>query len=145
MLLKCICTIVGAALWPSPRQVMLMRCRHCHAASLPSRREMAGAGCLCMQQRCSHIQRCCRLCCRVRFPTKVLVESSWRRGSYLCFLHAVLTSADFTLEEQTVDGDTALTLAAEADRVANVKMLLQHGASPHNTNGKNESPLLLGS
>uniref|UniRef100_A0A8C7ZGM4 Ankyrin repeat and SOCS box containing 15b n=1 Tax=Oryzias sinensis TaxID=183150 RepID=A0A8C7ZGM4_9TELE len=58
-------------------------------------------------------------------------------------LQVVLQAADFPLEEQTLDGDTALTLAAEADRVANVKMLLQHGASPHNTNGKNESPLLL--
>ncbi|XP_017270271.1 ankyrin repeat and SOCS box protein 15b [Kryptolebias marmoratus] len=55
----------------------------------------------------------------------------------------VLTAADLTLEEQTKDGDTALTLAAEAGRVENVKMLLKHGASPHNTNSRNESPLLI--
>ncbi|XP_051804474.1 ankyrin repeat and SOCS box protein 15b [Acanthochromis polyacanthus] len=55
----------------------------------------------------------------------------------------VLTSTDVTLEEQTEEGDTALTLAAEANRVEGVRMLLQHGASPHNTNGRNESPLLL--
>ncbi|XP_047430898.1 ankyrin repeat and SOCS box protein 15b isoform X2 [Mugil cephalus] len=55
----------------------------------------------------------------------------------------VLTSRDVTLEEQTEDGDTALTLAAGAGQVENVSMLLQHGASPHNTNGRNESPLLL--
>uniref|UniRef100_A0A3Q1FMM1 Ankyrin repeat and SOCS box containing 15b n=1 Tax=Acanthochromis polyacanthus TaxID=80966 RepID=A0A3Q1FMM1_9TELE len=58
-------------------------------------------------------------------------------------LHVVLQ--DVTLEEQTEEGDTALTLAAEANRVEGVRMLLQHGASPHNTNGRNESPLLLGS
>ncbi|XP_061570906.1 ankyrin repeat and SOCS box protein 15b isoform X2 [Cololabis saira] len=55
----------------------------------------------------------------------------------------VLTSVDMTLEEPTEDGDTALTLAVDADRVENVKMLLQHGASPHNTNRRNESPLLI--
>ncbi|KAM6895687.1 ankyrin repeat and SOCS box protein 15b [Xenentodon cancila] len=54
-----------------------------------------------------------------------------------------LTSVDMTLEEPTEDGDTALTLAVEAGRVENVKMLLQHGASPHNTNKRNESPLLI--
>ncbi|KAM9328290.1 ankyrin repeat and SOCS box protein 15b [Pholidichthys leucotaenia] len=55
----------------------------------------------------------------------------------------VLTSADLTLEEQTEDGDTALILATEADQVENVRMLLKHGASPHNTNSRNESPLLI--
>ncbi|XP_033471045.2 ankyrin repeat and SOCS box protein 15b [Epinephelus lanceolatus] len=55
----------------------------------------------------------------------------------------VSTSTDLTLEEWTDDGDTALTLAAEAGLVENVKMLLQHGASPHNTNSRNESPLLI--
>uniref|UniRef100_A0A665X2C6 Ankyrin repeat and SOCS box containing 15b n=1 Tax=Echeneis naucrates TaxID=173247 RepID=A0A665X2C6_ECHNA len=56
-------------------------------------------------------------------------------------LHVVLQ--DLTLEEQTGDGDTALTLAAEAGLVKNVHMLLQHTASPHNTNSRNESPLLI--
>ncbi|MEQ2300420.1 hypothetical protein AMECASPLE_025235 [Ameca splendens] len=63
-------------------------------------------------------------------------------------LHVVLQvmqSMDMTLEKQTKDGDTALTLAAEADQVENIKLLLQHGASPHNTNSRNESPLLIGS
>ncbi|XP_044041428.1 ankyrin repeat and SOCS box protein 15b isoform X2 [Siniperca chuatsi] len=61
-------------------------------------------------------------------------------------LHAVLqvlASTDLTLEEQTEDGDTSLTLAAEAGLLDNVRMLLQHGASPHNTNSRNESPLLI--
>ncbi|XP_032444736.1 ankyrin repeat and SOCS box protein 15b isoform X2 [Xiphophorus hellerii] len=61
-------------------------------------------------------------------------------------LHVVLqvmASMDATLEEQTKDGDTALTLAAEANQVENIKLLLRHGASPHNTNSRNESPLLL--
>lgn len=48
------------------------------------------------------------------------------------------------MEEVTADGETALTLATQAGHVENVKMLLQHGASPHNTNSKNESPLQLG-
>ncbi|CAN9508225.1 unnamed protein product [Ophioblennius macclurei] len=58
-------------------------------------------------------------------------------------LQAVMTSTDLTLEEQTQEGDTALILAVEAGRVENVGMLLHHGASPHNTNSRNESPLLL--
>uniref|UniRef100_A0A3B4FNM5 Ankyrin repeat and SOCS box containing 15 n=1 Tax=Pundamilia nyererei TaxID=303518 RepID=A0A3B4FNM5_9CICH len=58
-------------------------------------------------------------------------------------LVAVLESTDLTLEEQTEDGDTALTLAAEAGQVENIKLLLKHGASPHNNNSRNESPLLI--
>lgn len=58
----------------------------------------------------------------------------------------MLESTDLTLEEQTEDGDTALTLAAEAGQVENIKLLLKHGASPHNNNSsRNESPLLIGS
>ncbi|XP_056132643.1 ankyrin repeat and SOCS box protein 15b [Lampris incognitus] len=53
------------------------------------------------------------------------------------------TASDLTLEEQTDDGETALTLAAEACLVENAKVLQDHGASPHNTNRKNESPLLI--
>ncbi|KAJ8387712.1 hypothetical protein AAFF_G00151430 [Aldrovandia affinis] len=55
-------------------------------------------------------------------------------------LHA---SYQLTLEEKTIEGETALTLAAQEDLVENVKLLLEKGASPHNTNNKNESPLLL--
>ncbi|XP_022604847.1 ankyrin repeat and SOCS box protein 15-like [Seriola dumerili] len=58
-------------------------------------------------------------------------------------LQAMSTSTDLTLEEHTEDGDTALTLAVEAGLVENVSMLLQHTASPHNTNSRNESPLLI--
>ncbi|XP_067347339.1 ankyrin repeat and SOCS box protein 15b isoform X2 [Channa argus] len=58
-------------------------------------------------------------------------------------LQAVLTSTDLTLEEQTGDGDTALTLAVKAGLVGNVRTLLECGASPHNTNSRNESPLLI--
>ncbi|XP_038154255.1 ankyrin repeat and SOCS box protein 15b [Cyprinodon tularosa] len=61
-------------------------------------------------------------------------------------LHVVLQvmlSIDTTLEEQTKDGETALTLATKAGWVENIKLLLQHGASPHNTNRRNESPLLI--
>lgn len=50
-----------------------------------------------------------------------------------------------SLEERTgVGGETPLTLAVKAGLVQNVKSLLEYGASPHNTNSKNESPLLLG-
>ncbi|XP_017350330.1 ankyrin repeat and SOCS box protein 15b isoform X3 [Ictalurus punctatus] len=55
----------------------------------------------------------------------------------------LLASHELCMEEVTADGETALTLAAQAGHVENVKLLLQHGASPHNTNSKNESPLLL--
>ncbi|XP_027128806.1 ankyrin repeat and SOCS box protein 15 isoform X1 [Larimichthys crocea] len=48
-----------------------------------------------------------------------------------------------TLEEKTSEGETFLTLAVKAGLLENVKMLLDHGASPHTTNSKNESPLLL--
>lgn len=58
---------------------------------------------------------------------------------------AAMTSTGLTLEEPTEDGDTPLTLAAEAGLVDAVTVLLQHGASPHNTNSRNESPLLIGS
>ncbi|CAF87620.1 unnamed protein product, partial [Tetraodon nigroviridis] len=53
-------------------------------------------------------------------------------------------STDLTLEERTGEGDTPLTLAAAAGLVDNVRILLGHGASPHNTNSRNESPLLIG-
>lgn len=50
-----------------------------------------------------------------------------------------------SLEERTaVGGETPLTLAVQAGLVQNARSLLEHGASPHNTNSKNESPLLLG-
>lgn len=41
-----------------------------------------------------------------------------------------------------MEGETLLTPAAMAGLVDNVKMILEHGASPHNTNSKKESPLL---
>lgn len=51
-----------------------------------------------------------------------------------------------SLEERTeaAEGDTPLTLAVKAGLTHNVRTLLEHGASPHNTNGKKETPLLLG-
>lgn len=55
-----------------------------------------------------------------------------------------MAPSELTLEEKTEDGDTALVLAAEAGSVDNVRILLEHGASPHNTNSRNESPLLIG-
>ncbi|KAM7397308.1 hypothetical protein PAMP_020292 [Pampus punctatissimus] len=59
-------------------------------------------------------------------------------------LEAVLyASFSLTLEEKSLEGETFLTLAVKAGLVENVKMLLDHGASPHTTNDKNESPLLL--
>ena len=56
-----------------------------------------------------------------------------------------VTAQGLSLEERTAGGgETALTLAVTAGLVQNVKNLLENGASPHNTNTKNESPLLLG-
>lgn len=51
-----------------------------------------------------------------------------------------------SLEERTAvaEGETPLTLAVKAGLTHNVRTLLEHGASPHNTNGKKETPLLLG-
>lgn len=60
-------------------------------------------------------------------------------------MFVLVAAQGLSLEERTaVGGETALTLAVKAGRVQNVKSLLVHGASPHNTNSKNESPLLLG-
>ncbi|KAJ8269143.1 hypothetical protein COCON_G00117500 [Conger conger] len=52
-------------------------------------------------------------------------------------------SYELTLEEKTIEGETAMTLAAQAGLVENVRLLLANGASPNNTNDTNESPLLL--
>ncbi|KAI4873595.1 hypothetical protein NFI96_030682 [Prochilodus magdalenae] len=48
-----------------------------------------------------------------------------------------------SLDEETEDGETPLTLAVQAGLVEIVRTLLAHGACPHRTNRKNESPLLL--
>lgn len=56
----------------------------------------------------------------------------------------VTASYRLTLEEETADGETPLTLATQAGLVEIVRTLLEHGASPHRTNSRNESPLLLG-
>ncbi|XP_052439332.1 ankyrin repeat and SOCS box protein 15-like [Carassius gibelio] len=62
----------------------------------------------------------------------------------VCVLdYVLLASHELSMEEMTVDGDTALTLACQAGHVEGVKVLLHHGASPHNTNSRNETPLLL--
>lgn len=48
------------------------------------------------------------------------------------------------LEERTPAGESPLTLAVQAGLAENVRTLLELGASPHNANGRNETPLLLG-
>lgn len=78
-------------------------------------------------------------------PTQVEQSRVFFFRGLHCVSVAATASTELTLEEKTEDGDTALTLAAEAGSVDNVRMLLQHGASPHNTNSRNESPLLIGS
>ncbi|KAG5267911.1 hypothetical protein AALO_G00227340 [Alosa alosa] len=55
----------------------------------------------------------------------------------------LIASHELTMEEKTADGETALILATRAGFLENVNILLQHGASPHNTNDKNETALLL--
>uniref|UniRef100_A0A8C6M3Q6 Ankyrin repeat and SOCS box containing 15 n=1 Tax=Nothobranchius furzeri TaxID=105023 RepID=A0A8C6M3Q6_NOTFU len=59
-------------------------------------------------------------------------------------LETVLKSQGSSLEERTgIGGETPLTLAVKSGLWHNVKILLEHGASPHNTNIRNETPLLL--
>uniref|UniRef100_A0A8C9TX22 Ankyrin repeat and SOCS box containing 15 n=1 Tax=Scleropages formosus TaxID=113540 RepID=A0A8C9TX22_SCLFO len=59
-------------------------------------------------------------------------------------LEAVLyASHRLSLEEKTLEGETALTLAVQAGFLGNMKVLLEKGASPHAANSSNESPLLL--
>ncbi|XP_066524233.1 ankyrin repeat and SOCS box protein 15 isoform X2 [Hoplias malabaricus] len=48
-----------------------------------------------------------------------------------------------SVDEETDDGETPLTLAIQAGLVDIVRTLLEHGASPHRTNRKNDTPLLL--
>ncbi|KAJ3612312.1 hypothetical protein NHX12_020588 [Muraenolepis orangiensis] len=48
-----------------------------------------------------------------------------------------------SLEEQAGCGGTALTLAADACLEQNVALLLRYGASPHTTNARKESPLMI--
>nr|XP_043878566.1 ankyrin repeat and SOCS box protein 15b isoform X1 [Solea senegalensis] len=79
---------------------------------------------------------------RARLPLHAAAVQPLREILHVV-LQVVVTSTELTLEEQTEDGETPLTLAAEAGLVENVKMLLQHGASPHSTNSRNESPLLI--
>ncbi|XP_062858560.1 ankyrin repeat and SOCS box protein 15 [Trichomycterus rosablanca] len=55
----------------------------------------------------------------------------------------IFASYRLTIEQETADGETSLTLAAQAGFVEIVRSLLNNGASPHKTNSKNESPLLL--
>ncbi|XP_046715201.1 ankyrin repeat and SOCS box protein 15 isoform X3 [Silurus meridionalis] len=55
----------------------------------------------------------------------------------------IYASYRLTLDEETADRETPLTLATQAGLVEIVCTLLDHGASPHRTNGRNESPLLL--
>ncbi|KAF0029684.1 hypothetical protein F2P81_018789 [Scophthalmus maximus] len=62
-------------------------------------------------------------------------------------LQVVVTSTELTLEEQTDDGDTALTLAAEAGLVENVgcaaitMLLLRNGAKVTSRDGHGVTPL----
>lgn len=114
------------------------------AVCLPSQSATAEAASLCTQRPCDRRRTCCVWYCRVR-PG----PGEGGGGVHLFrFSPAVpvtaTVSADLTLEEQTGEGDTPLTLAAAAGLVDNVRMLLGNRASPHNTNGSNESPLLIG-
>ncbi|CAG12076.1 unnamed protein product, partial [Tetraodon nigroviridis] len=107
----------------------------------PSGSGTAEAASLCTWRRCDRRRTCCAWYCRVR-------AAPGRRGHLLRFSPGVpataTASTDLTLEERTGEGDTPLTLAAAAGLVDNVRILLGHGASPHNTNSCNESPLLIG-
>ncbi|XP_077067128.1 ankyrin repeat and SOCS box protein 15-like isoform X1 [Siphateles boraxobius] len=58
-------------------------------------------------------------------------------------LEAVLVSSQLEMEEKGWNGETALHLAVKSGLEENVRILLEHGALPHNLNSKKESPLLL--
>lgn len=85
---------------------------------------------------------------------QLLVSESASRNvdpDNLCLVSAA--AQRLSLEERTaaggertaaVAGESPLTLAVKAGLTHNVRMLLEHGASPHNANGRNETPLLLG-
>lgn len=62
----------------------------------------------------------------------------------LCLFSAA--AQRLSLEERTAAaaGESPLTLAVQAGLAHNVRVLLEHGASPYNANGRNETPLLLG-
>lgn len=51
---------------------------------------------------------------------------------------------DRTAAAASGGGESPLTLALKAGLAHNVRLLLEHGASPHNANGTSETPLLLG-
>uniref|UniRef100_A0A671SYK7 Ankyrin repeat and SOCS box containing 15 n=1 Tax=Sinocyclocheilus anshuiensis TaxID=1608454 RepID=A0A671SYK7_9TELE len=59
-------------------------------------------------------------------------------------LEAILVSSQPDLEEKGRNGEPALALAVQAGLEENIRILLEHGALPHNPNSKKESPLLLG-
>lgn len=55
-----------------------------------------------------------------------------------------VSSAARTLSPDQCGGETELTLAVRTGRTDLVRKLLEGGASPLDTNGRDESPLLLG-
>ncbi|KAJ0069783.1 hypothetical protein NL108_014337, partial [Boleophthalmus pectinirostris] len=90
------------------------------------------------------IQESCQAHHRAR-PSSRLEPVKYLHVFLKCLFFCLVASCRLTLEETTVEGETFLTSAVNAGLVDNVKMLLKHGASPHTTNSRNESPLLLGS
>ncbi|XP_068595024.1 ankyrin repeat and SOCS box protein 15 [Brachionichthys hirsutus] len=95
-----------------------------------------------------NIQESCQRSASRRSDAPTLLEAVRQASSILKNQHNisfVVASASFSLslEEKTSGGETFLTLAVAAGLVENVKMLLDHGASPRSTNSQNESPLLL--
>lgn len=109
---------------------------------------MTMAGCLCTQLPSRQSPTSWWQSCRVRRQELLQINFLcwWNQISYeaLYVFVAAMAPLDLTLEEKTWDGDTALILASEAGSADNVRILLEHRASPHNTNSRNESPLLIG-
>uniref|UniRef100_H3DMB0 Ankyrin repeat and SOCS box containing 15b n=1 Tax=Tetraodon nigroviridis TaxID=99883 RepID=H3DMB0_TETNG len=100
------------------------------------------AGDVCrLQQRAAHLSAFRERDSRGRLPLHVAALRP--QTDVLRVVLQATASTDLTLEERTGEGDTPLTLAAAAGLVDNVRILLGHGASPHNTNSCNESPLLI--
>uniref|UniRef100_A0A672H894 Ankyrin repeat and SOCS box containing 15 n=1 Tax=Salarias fasciatus TaxID=181472 RepID=A0A672H894_SALFA len=77
-------------------------------------------------------------------PTRIEIQERTHTHTHTHTLPLSLSLVQLLLLLQTsTGGETPLTLAVRGGLLQNVKLLLEHGAVPHNTNSKNESPLLL--
>lgn len=118
----------------------------CTNTVMPIRKKTAKVGYRCTEPQSSRMSKCWTASSWVRAECKQMSgkQLDMLMRHLLCIFFSWIASYELSMEGMTADGDTALTLACQAGHVENVKVLLQHGASPHNMNSRNETPLLLG-